>query len=176
MSSAQNAYQAGTQKVIPAVLLYAFHQGKVLMIHRNSKPGDEHLGKWNGLGGKLEKNESPRDCAVREFFEESGCKTSPNQWRWMGQLHFPDFKPHKSEDWSVTVFTCHLKDDQTKTILSKTEEGTLEWIPSSAVISLNLWEGDRQFIPWVMEEKPFEGTFWYHSGKLDRFFCNPILG
>jgi 8-oxo-dGTP diphosphatase len=176
MMPAKNAYETGSQKVIPAVLLYAFHGDKMLMIHRNSKPGDDHLGKWNGLGGKLEKNESPRECAVREFLEESGCQTVADQWIWAGQLHFPDFKSHKSEDWSVTVFTCNLTDEQIQNIHPKTEEGTLEWIPSSEVITLNLWEGDRHFIPWVIEGKPFEGTFWYHQGKLDRFLCNPILG
>src|SRR5690606_39087406 len=26
---------------------------RVLMVHRNARPGDQHLGKYNGLGGKL---------------------------------------------------------------------------------------------------------------------------
>jgi len=27
---------------------------QVLMIHRNTRPGDHHLGKYNGLGGKID--------------------------------------------------------------------------------------------------------------------------
>ena len=30
---------------------------RVLMIHRNRRPGDLHLGKYNGLGGKLQRDE-----------------------------------------------------------------------------------------------------------------------
>ena len=30
---------------------------RVLMVHRNARPGDHHLGKYNGLGGKLEADE-----------------------------------------------------------------------------------------------------------------------
>jgi 8-oxo-dGTP diphosphatase len=26
---------------------------QVLMIHLNTRPGDQHLGKYNGLGGKI---------------------------------------------------------------------------------------------------------------------------
>jgi 8-oxo-dGTP diphosphatase len=175
MSPEKNAYEAGTQKVIPAVLLYAFHGGKTLMIHRNSNPNDDHLGKWNGLGGKLEKNESPRECAVREFLEEAGCITSPVQWKWMGQLHFPDFKPHKHEDWSVTVFTCTLSDEQVGQVLQKTNEGTLSWIPSPDVLQLNLWPGDRHFLPYILSGNPCEGTFHYVNGILDRYLCESIF-
>src|SRR5690606_30225437 len=28
-----------------------------LMVHRNARPGDNHLGKYNGLGGKIEPDE-----------------------------------------------------------------------------------------------------------------------
>jgi 8-oxo-dGTP diphosphatase len=170
-----NAYETGEQKVIPAVLLYAFHDEKVLMLHRNLKEQDFHQGKWNGLGGKLEKGESSLDSAVREFHEESGCLTRPEQWKWMGHLEFPNFKPHKNEDWSVTVYRCELEEQQLQNILKKNGEGTLQWIPSPEVLSLNLWEGDRHFIPHVLNHRPFEGVFFYLDGKLDRFFCNPIL-
>ena len=30
-------------------------RSRVLMIHRNARPGDQHLGKYNGLGGKIAK-------------------------------------------------------------------------------------------------------------------------
>src|SRR5690606_5287997 len=73
-----NPYESAERKNIPAVLVSVFSRfsdGKerVLMIHRDSKdrPIDFHAGKWNGLGGKCEKDESYRECAARELFEES---------------------------------------------------------------------------------------------------------
>jgi 8-oxo-dGTP diphosphatase len=173
--SSRNAYESGEQKVIPAVLLYAFYNDRVLMLHRNLKDQDFHQGKWNGLGGKLEKGESSEECAIREFLEESGCQTTAEQWKWIGHLQFPNFKPHRNEDWSVTVYRCELQTFQINEILKMNQEGTLEWIPSSDLLSLNLWEGDRKFLPFVMNGTPFQGTFYYQDGKLSRFICNPIF-
>ena len=39
----------------------------VLLVHRNKRAGDEHLGKWNGLGGKLEPGEDLAAGMRREF-------------------------------------------------------------------------------------------------------------
>ena len=44
---------------IVATLCYVLSPDRrqVLRIHRNTRPDDQHLGKYNGLGGKLEANE-----------------------------------------------------------------------------------------------------------------------
>ncbi len=39
------------------------------MLHRLYPP---NLGLWNGVGGRLEPGESPRDCVLREVLEETG--------------------------------------------------------------------------------------------------------
>ena len=46
-----------------ATLCYLRKDGKTLMIHRNKRPNDMNMGKWNGLGGKLEPGETPEECA-----------------------------------------------------------------------------------------------------------------
>jgi len=38
---------------------------RVLMIHRNARDDDQHLGKYNGLGGKLEANEDAAGGTMR---------------------------------------------------------------------------------------------------------------
>ena len=40
---------------------------EVLLVHRNKRANDEHLGKWNGLGGKLETNEDLASGMRREI-------------------------------------------------------------------------------------------------------------
>jgi 8-oxo-dGTP diphosphatase len=172
-----NAFESGQQKVIPAVLLYAFYQNEVLMIHRNLKQNDFHEGKWNGLGGKLESGESPVAAAVREFKEEAECDTLTSQWKWLGQLYFPNFKPHKKEDWWVTVFAIDLNAEQVQRISVESalaSEGTLHWVSLSKVVSLNLWDGDKEFIPYVLKRTPFEGTFFYENGACARFELKKI--
>jgi 8-oxo-dGTP diphosphatase len=44
---------------------------RVLMIHRNARNDDHHLGKYNGLGGKLEANEDAASGMCREIREEA---------------------------------------------------------------------------------------------------------
>src|SRR5215469_12426018 len=40
-------------------------RSKVLMIHRNARQDDQHLGKYNGLGGKMEPGEDIAECMRR---------------------------------------------------------------------------------------------------------------
>jgi 8-oxo-dGTP diphosphatase len=164
-----NPYTSGAQKVIPAVLLYAFRGHEVLMLH--ARPKDGLPGKWNGLGGKLDSGETPLEAAVREFEEEASCKTEPAQWRWLGQLYFPNFKPHRQEDWWVNVYLTDLTPEQAAMIPLRDPlqpEGELHFVPFSRVLCLDLWDGDAKFLPLVFERKPFQGTLFYESGHCVR--------
>lgn len=166
--------------MIPAVLIYARRpsvqsngathtdvEDEVLMIYRSSA-NDFHGGKYNGLGGKAEADESMQETAAREFHEEAGISLAPERFHALGQLHFPNFKPHKNEDWMVTVFEVLLPLG-VEPAHCENREGRLEWVSISKIASLNLWEGDRHFLPLVFARKPFHGTFWYREGKLARF-------
>jgi 8-oxo-dGTP diphosphatase len=158
--------------MIPAVLVYCRRpDGCVLMIHRNApdRPGDYHAGKWNGLGGKCEADESFAEAARRELEEESSLLLPAAALRPLGIIHFPNFKAHKSEDWMVTVFSARVTDEQASKAIAKTAEGELHWIPAKDLLGLNLWAGDRHFIPFVVDEKPFQGTIWYRGQDVARW-------
>ncbi len=170
-----NAYSEGRQKVIPAVLLYAFSGTEVLMLNARAKDGMP--GKWNGLGGKLDPGETPLQAAVREFEEEASCRTDESQWKWAGQLYFPNFKAHKAEDWWVTVYTTELTAEQRSSIPLNDPlqpEGSLHLVPLSRVLCLDLWEGDAKFLPLVFDRVPFQGTFFYEQGRCSRHQLSPI--
>ncbi len=170
-----NAFEAGARKAVPAVLVYAFCGESVLMIHRDNGQGargaavDYHHGKWNGLGGKLEPDESFSQAARRELREESELDLADGRLRPLGFLQFPNFKAHKSEDWLVQVFVAEVSETEAARVPLATEEGSLHWIPASDVPMLNLWPGDRHFIPLVVAKKPFFGTFWYRSNDLQQY-------
>ena len=53
----------------PATLVFVIRDGKILLIDKKTGFGK---GKVNGPGGKIEKDESPEACAVRECQEELG--------------------------------------------------------------------------------------------------------
>lgn len=128
------------------------------MLHRNKKHGDVHLGKWNGLGGKLDPGESPEECVVREIREEAGLTLLDAKLR--GVLTFPAFKA--GEDWLVFVYTATRFEGE----LGACAEGDLEWIPDERLGELPLWEGDRIFLPWLEQERFFSAKFVYRDGRL----------
>ena len=175
-----NDFESGSRKIIPAVLVYARQGSDFLMLHRNAGgergARDYHLGKWNGLGGKFEPGESPLDCAVREFSEESEVRLEPDQFKCLGILQFPNFKPKKNEDWMVYVFTVRVTLEQRRLLPSDKAvvEGTLGWIPEEKLLSLNLWTGDQTFLPFVIKEQPFAATIWYQGQEVERTWVEPL--
>jgi 8-oxo-dGTP diphosphatase len=75
---------------------------------------------------------------------------------------FPNFK---GNDWYVFVFTAtefggHQIDSP---------EGQLEWIKDDGLTSLNLWESDHIFFPWIQKEEFFSAKFVYEGDKMSRY-------
>lgn len=146
--------------MILATLCYIKHNDHTLMVYRNKKPNDMHAGKWNGLGGKFEPGESPEECVRREVLEESGLQIHDPKLH--GLLMFPNFKGH---DWYVFVFMAREFEGG----LIDSPEGRLEWIPDEKLTSLNLWESDRIFFPWLEKDEFFSAKFIYQGDKMQGY-------
>jgi 8-oxo-dGTP diphosphatase len=134
---------------------------QTLLIHRNSRANDHHLGKYNGLGGKLEPNEDIVAGLKREIREEAGLECEAVELR--GTISWPGFGKH-GEDWFGFIFRIN---SFSGTPLSENPEGTLAWVPVEHVLDLPLWEGDRYFLPLVFGDDPrqFHGVMPYEGGK-----------
>ncbi len=141
-----------------ATLVYVRSGSKTLMIHRIKKQNDMHAGKWNGLGGKFEPGETPEECAIREVYEESGLRIANPELR--GFLTFPKF--NNDVDWYVFVLVIRQFEGE----LIESPEGVLAWVDNDRLLDLDLWEGDRIFIPWLDLEEFFSAKFSYVDGVL----------
>src|SRR5215212_6579331 len=132
---------------ILATLGYVFSPDgrRVLLIHRNARPGDAHLGKYNGLGGKLDPLEDVVAGMKREIREEAGIECEQLELR--GTVSWPGFGK-TGEDWFGFVFLIARWSGEPH---SGNHEGTLVWVPREKIMSLNLWEGDRHFLPLVFD-------------------------
>ena len=131
------------------------------MIHRNTRPGDHHLGKYNGLGGKLDRGEDVVAGARREIREEAGIECTAMQLR--GTISWPGFGK-QGEDWLGFVFLVTAFEGEP---FSANPEGTLEWVQVERIMDLPLWDGDRHFLPLVFDDDPraFHGVMPYQDGK-----------
>ena len=135
---------------------------RVLMIHRNARADDQHLGKYNGLGGKLEANEDVVAGMRREIREEAGIDCIDMVLR--GTLNWPGFGK-QGEDWLGFIFLITRFEG---TPLTVNAEGTLEWVERARLDALPMWEGDRHFLPLVFDEdaRPFHGVMPYRDGRM----------
>lgn len=134
---------------------------RVLLVHRNARPDDAHYGKFNGLGGKMERDEDVAACMRREIREEAGIECTRMVLR--GTISWPGFGKH-GEDWLGFVFRI---DRFEGTPLERNPEGSLSWVPVADIQGLNLWDGDRHFLPLVFDAdpRPFHGVMPYSGGR-----------
>lgn len=61
---------------------FAFNPGMtgvVLLLKQKYPP--EIVGKWNGVGGRIEEGETSYEAMAREFKEEAGVLTLPTAWK-----------------------------------------------------------------------------------------------
>ena len=72
-------------------------EGKQVVLIQKNRP-EWQAGFYNGVGGKVEKNESHKEAMQREFLEETGLKVSRSDWRRAGKII--------AEDYIIHVFTA----------------------------------------------------------------------
>jgi len=77
-----------------------------------------------------------------------------------GFITFPNFDG--KNDWHVFLFTVEDFEGE----LINSPEGKLEWIEDEKLLELNLWEGDKIFIPWLFEDKFFSAKFVYENKRF----------
>lgn len=119
-------------------LCYIEHDGCYLMLHRVKKAQDENAGKWIGVGGHLEADESPGECVLREAMEETGLRLRNLRLRGVITFLLPD--------WGNELTFLYTAETDSAALIP-CGEGELTWIPREQVLSLPLWEGDRVFLP-----------------------------
>ncbi len=132
--------------MLNTTLCYIEKDNKYLMLHRTKKENDLNEGKWIGVGGKFEKDETPEECLLREVKEETGLNLTNYCLRAVVTF--------VSDKWETEYMYLFAADKFTGSLTS-CNEGELEWVDKDKVMDLNLWEGDRIFLKKLVEETGF---------------------
>ncbi len=127
-------------------LCYLEKDGKYLMLHRIKEKKDINEGKWIGIGGHFEENESPEECVLREVKEETGYTLK--SWNYRGIVTFVSEK-------GVTEYMSLFTSDDFSGEEIECDEGVLKWIDKDEIPKLNIWEGDRIFFELLRKDKNF---------------------
>jgi 8-oxo-dGTP diphosphatase len=130
-----------------ATMIYLIKDEKILFLKRDKVNDNVHKkGFYLPMGGKVELGEGIEDCARREVFEESGIKVNKLDLR--GILYFIGFGQDK-DDWIDYLFVS----DKFEGEPINGNEGSFEWIDKKNVANLELYAGDRIFLPLVFGKK-----------------------
>lgn len=147
--------------MILSTLCYIENDGRYLMLHRTKKKEDPNEGKWIGVGGKFEENESPDECVIREVREETGFTLTNYRFRglvtFVSDLWETEYMHLFTADGFITGDGGAIEDSTVRfePELPVCSEGRLAWVDKSDVMSLRLWEGDRIFLRLLTETEEF---------------------
>lgn len=128
----------------------------LLMLHRRNPPNQ---GLWNGVGGRLEQGETPRACAVREVYEETGFR--------MGQMTFGGILTWEGQGFppgGLYLFTAAAPDGEPRAC----DEGPLDWKPREWVFtSVEVVSNIALFGPLLLDDpRPRHYRFFYKVDQI----------
>ncbi len=132
--------------MLNTTLCYVTRKDQVLMLHRIKKKNDINEGKWIGIGGKFEGEESPDECLLREAREETGLTLT--SWRCRGIVTFLNTV---CEGEFMYLFTADGYEGE----LTDCPEGQLQWVSREFLNRLPKWEGDQIFLDLLWQDVPF---------------------
>ena len=132
-----------------STLCYIEQDGHYLMLHRVKKKADINEGKWIGIGGHFEENESPEECLIREVSEETGLALTSYALRGI-----VTFISGKGATEYMFLFTA-AADISLTDPLPVCDEGDLAWVKKEEIKSLPIWEGDAVFLDLLAQDAPF---------------------
>lgn len=125
---------------------YLIQNDQVLFLHFNKKWGKV----FAPPGGKAQDGESPLECMLREFEEETGLL-----------LQDPKLKGYSFWDWChkeygiIFIYTATTY----KGTLQNGEEGNLSWIPINQTKDIEQFDMNAKFNDLIFEDGLFEGNF-----------------
>jgi len=121
---------------------YLIKNHRWLMLYRNKKQNDLNADKWIGIGGKLEPGESMLQCMSREITEETGFHVEQMELRGIVSFEYENMESEKIYVYTIERFSGEMKE---------CNEGTLQWVNESDILSLDLWEGDKIFLKRLLQ-------------------------
>lgn len=140
---------------------------ELLLLNRNFSPAK---GLWNGTGGKIEGDETPLECVIREVNEETSIDIRKFQIIYKGQV---TWTVDNNDAGGFHIYLVEVPSDFSYLTPIKTEEGILDWKSIDWVLSENnfgLGEAIPRYLPFVLyENSPYDFHCTLLKNKLIDF-------
>lgn len=116
------------------------------------------VGKWNGLGGKVEANETIEAAARREVQEEASIEVGN-----LDRVGILDFEfPGDSDVRQVHVF----KSDDFTGEPTESEEMKPQWFNVEDIPYDEMWPDDKYWLPLFLNGRKFQGKFIFNKPNV----------
>lgn len=129
-------------------------------------------GKLNGIGGKVQGDETPEQALVREAFEEIEVTLEEDKLEKVAILHFSfDAKPEWNQECHV-YFISEWEGEPTET-----EEMRPEWCSKDALPFDKMWQDDVHWLPKVLAGEKVRCHFVFNEDDTMRedFTSEPLV-
>ncbi|WP_156288692.1 NUDIX hydrolase [Oceanobacillus salinisoli] len=137
---------------------------EILLLNREKS---SWMGRWNGVGGKLEANETPTMCIQREIKEETGIVIHDAAYKGM-----VTWEVDSSHVGGMYAYIAEVPEDYTYHTPIKTDEGILDWKKIDWVLHpknegiANL----KYYLTKMLEDdRMYEHRFVYQQGEVTEF-------
>ncbi len=112
--------------------------GRDVALIRKDRGHPNLIGKFNGIGGKIEDGEGPYEAMVREFEEEAGVTTRKSDWTQKVTYESGEFRiyfmvAHSTQVYEVRTMeseTIHILDTGSFRVIPKYYPDNMQWILS----------------------------------------------
>lgn len=154
--------------LIPRVLIFVTRGDSVLLL-KGAATKRLWAGKYNGVGGHVERGEDILTAARRELMEETGLASD---LRLVGTV---TVDTGETVGVGLYVFAGELGRTHVSAQLRPSEEGTLEWLSASELATRPLVEDVAillaRILPMRADDPPFSARSFYVEGNLQIEFA-----
>ncbi|MEI6481247.1 MAG: 8-oxo-dGTP diphosphatase [Candidatus Saccharibacteria bacterium] len=137
-------------KTLELTLLYLLKEDKVLLAMKKRGFG---IGKWNGVGGKIDKDESVEEALIRECNEEIGVRIT--NFQKVGFLLFEEIHLDERKKMNMHIYTASEWDGD----IAESEEMKPQWFKLNEIPYESMWAADRDWLHLILEGKKIRGEF-----------------
>jgi len=139
------------QNIYGSTACYLLKDDKILFIKFNEKWGQIYA----PPGGKMDGLETPTECIIREFREETGLELINPKLKGISYWHKKD---------SGIIFVYVAKEFCGE--IEESQEGRLFWLTKEESMGVKQFPMNELFFTYLFEKGIFEGKFFYDENDM----------
>jgi len=150
-------------------LCYLTKGDQVLFMVKGATPknvSNMNVGKYLGVGGHIEQDESSYECVIREIYEETGIEASDIED--LGLKGVATFINDSCDNEVMYIYKGEYT-GSSDPCPGSCDEGMLCWVPVSGIWDIPVWEGDKEIFKLLFGQEYssiFEIKLNYHGDDL----------